>query len=160
MKKSVFVLLAVFCLLLSGCGKGEDTPAAEIPTPPVTTAIPTAATAEPAAAEAATAAPAVTAEPSAAPTEAPEAAAAHAGPGTYTYTAADGVWTLTLRDSGPYTLQKAGDFPHTGESWAVNADGTVSCGPTDLWTEAFADGEGCTRWTLYADGRCEPVFPG
>ena len=30
----------------------------------------------------------------------------------------------------------------------------------ELAREAFADGEGCTRWTLYADGRCEPVFPG
>lgn len=157
MKKILFAGLALVCLLFTGCGKGEETPAAQIPTPP-TDAPAYTAPAEVTAAP--TDAPAVTAEPSTAPEETGKSLAAYAEPGAYTYQSPDGLWTLTLRDNGPYTLQKEGDFPHTGESWAVGDDGSIHCGPTDLWTETFADGDGCSRWVLSPDGRCEPVFPG
>ena len=160
MKKVLLAMTALLlCLLLCGCG-GKDAPSqpAEIPTPPVTTELPTA-----------TAAPAgeVAAQPSTEPAEeataqpsAESAAMADTtvAAGVYTYETADTVWTLTLRESGPYTLQKAGDIPHTGEVWVAEADGTVSCGPTDLWNESFADANGCSRWVLYLDGRCEPMI--
>jgi len=155
MKKILFAFLAVVCLLFAGCGKTKEAPAARIPAPPTSTPVCTApaeATAVP------TATPEMTAEPSAAPAEAGESVVVYAEPGTYTYQSAEGLWTLTLRDNGPYTLQREGDFPHTGESWAVGDDGTIHCGPTDLWTEAFADGNGCSRWILSPDGHCEPVF--
>ena len=151
MKKLVFALgLGALCLVLTGCAGEENTPAVQdIPTEAVT-----AAPAEPA--------PAPESAPPAESTPAPaeETAAFVPVPGVYTYQGEDALWTLTLRDSGPYTLQKEGDVPHTGESWADNGDGTIRCGPTDLWTEAFADSNGCSRWLLCSDGRCEPVFPG
>lgn len=148
MKKVLLAMTALLlCLLLCGCG-GKDAPSqpAEIPTPPATTELPTA-----------TAAPAgeVAAQPSAEPVAMADTTVAA---GVYTYETADTVWTLTLRESGPYTLQKAGDIPHTGEAWVAEADGTVSCGPTDLWNESFADANGCSRWVLYLDGRCEPMI--
>ena len=148
MKKVLLAMTALLlCLLLCGCG-GKDAPSqpAEIPTPPVTTELPTA-----------TAAPAgeVAAQPPAEPVAMADTTVAA---GVYTYETADSVWTLTLRESGPYTLQKEGDVPHTGEAWAAEADGTVSCGPTDLWNESFADANGCSRWVLFLDGRCEPMI--
>ena len=148
MKKVLLAMTALLlCLLLCGCG-GKDAPSqpAEIPTPPVTTELPTA-----------TAAPAgeVAVQPSAEPVAMADTTVAA---GVYTYETADTVWTLTLRESGPYTLQKEGDVPHTGEAWAAEADGTVSCGPTDLWNESFADANGCSRWVLFLDGRCEPMI--
>lgn len=158
-KKAIFLLLAgVVSAVLIGCGK-EEAP------PPVATAVPTASVVTAAPGE--TAAPAVTQSPvetTAAPVEsisapAGQEAMAQPAPGVYTYQSPTAVWTLTLRENGPYTLQKEGDFPHTGESWAPNSDGTISCGPTDLWNEDFADDYGCTNWTLYPDGRCEPVLP-
>jgi len=151
MKHRMFPLLcAGLCLLFAGCAEKETPPPADIPTAPISTPAPTEAPAE-------TAVPVETAAPTAA---AQETAVFLPVPGVYTYSAEDALWTLTLRDSGPYTLQKEGDIPHTGESWAVNEDGTVSCGPTDLWNEAFADGYGCSTWTLFPDGRCEPVISG
>ena len=151
MKKLVFALgLGALCLVLTGCAGEENTPAVQdIPTEAVT-----AAPAEPAPAP--ESAPPVESTP--APAE--ETAVFVPVPGVYTYQGEDALWTLTLRDSGPYTLQKEGDVPHTGESWADNGDGTIRCGPTDLWTETFADSNGCSRWLLRSDGRCEPVFPG
>ena len=148
MKKALFALTALLlCLVLVGCGsKNAPSETAEIPTPPMTTALPTATAAPEEAA----------AQPSAQPAMADTTVAA----GVYTYETADALWTLTLRDTGPYTLQKEGDTPHTGEAWAPEADGTVSCGPTDLWTESFADANGCSRWVLYVNGRCEPLIPG
>ena len=154
MKKALFALAALcICLLFTGCGS-KDAPSepAEIPTPPMTTALPTATAGEPVAEAVADA----TAQPSAEPVMAETTVAA----GVYTYETADALWTLTLRDNGPYTLQKEGDTPHTGEAWVPEADGTVSCGPTDLWTESFADANGCSRWVLYPDGRCEPLIYG
>ena len=151
MKDAVFALLcAGLCLLFAGCAEKEAPPAADIPTAPISTPAPTEAPAE-------TAPPVETAAPTA---DTQETTVFFPAPGVYTYEAEGVRWTLTLRESGPYTLQKEGDFPHTGESWAVNEDGTVSCGPTDLWNEAFADSYGCRNWTVYADGRCEPVISG
>ena len=151
MKKLVFALgLGALCLVLTGCAGEENTPAAQdIPTEAVT-----AAPAEPA--------PAPESAPPAENTPAPaeETAAFVPVPGVYTYQGEDALWTLTLRDSGPYTLQKEGEPPHTGEAWAVNEDGSVSCGPTDLWNESFADRDGCTNWVFYPGGVCAPIFPG
>ena len=150
MKKALFTLAALcICLLFTGCGS-KDAPSepAEIPTPPMTTALPTATDAE------------TVGEATPQPSTQPVMADTTVAPGVYTYETADSLGTLTLRETGPYTLQKEGDAPHTGEAWAPEADGTVSCGPTDLWTESFADANGCSRWVLYVDGRCEPLIPG
>jgi len=164
MKKSLLALLAALCLLLWGCSDKDNPPQEAVLTPPVTA--PTAAPATQSAPAEASAAPEQTipeqtapAE-TAAPAESADTSALTAAPGVYTYQSPDALWTLTLRDNGPYTLQKDGDIPHTGEAWAPNEDGTISCGPTDLWTEVFADSNGCSRWSLYSDGRCEPVIPG
>lgn len=159
MKKALPALLAAFCLLLCGCSHKDKSPQEAILTPPVTAPTAAPATQFPPAAASAAPGQATPAE-TAAPEASADTSALTTEPGVYTYQSPDALWTLTLRDNGPYTLQKAGDTPHTGEAWAPNGDGTISCGPTDLWTEAFADSNGCSRWSLYPDGRCEPIIPG
>lgn len=151
---SAIILTA--CLCACGGQKSPAPPAAE--TGPVTTAE---SSSVPAPEPSSVPAPELTPEPSAQPETVPPAGepASPVSPGSYIYDDGAALWTLTLRADGPYTLRKEGDAPHTGESWTENADGTVSCSPTDLWAEPFADGDGCTRWVLYSDGRCQPVFP-
>ena len=164
--------LLALCLcaaVLAGCG-GEKT--AQTMAPAEATALPTA---EPTAAP--TAAPAPTAEPTAVPTATPEptpeptpAPTATPEPtpegptptpvaaGSYTYKSAKGTWKLQLRDDGLFTLTDPDGGVHTGESWITDTDGTVLCGPTDIYFEDFAFSGGCSRWTV-SGKNCSPVMP-
>lgn len=151
MKRSLCAVLAALVLAagLCACGGAQEPPSAvTAPTTPEASPAPTATP---------TPAPTIPPEPTGEPAAEPVADVAA---GSYVYDDGASLWTLTLRDTGPYTLQREGDVPHTGESWTVNGDGTVSCSPTDLWTEPFADSYGCTSWVVYSDGRCEPLLPG
>ena len=45
---------------------------------------------------------------------------------------------------------------HSGESWITEADGTVTCGPTDIWEEDFSLSYGTSRWKI-SGKTCKPV---
>ena len=49
-------------------------------------------------------------------------------------------------------------FQHPGESWITEDDGTVTCGPTDIYDAEFAFALGCSRWTI-SGKTCKPVMP-
>lgn len=102
-----------------------------------------------------TATPEPTAEPTPAeptPTPAPPVPA-----GTYTYTDADGgEWKLELRDDGLFTITDPDGKPHTGEGWSTAADGSVHCGPTDIYFAPFAFNGGCSRWKISGNA-CTPM---
>ena len=166
--------LLLAALLLSGCGASASAPA------PIVTIVPTLSPAEPTAAPAqATAAPtqapaptpiptpAPTPTPTAVPTDTPvpssapateEPAVKQVPAGKYTYKAKDGTWTLQLRDDGLYLLIDPSGEQHPGEGWITEPEGTVLCGPTDIWDVEFAFGDGCTRWKI-SGKTCKPVRP-
>ena len=146
--------------VLSACGASA---AAPLPTSGPTAA-PTetpAPTAEPTPAP--TEAPTPT--PTPAPTETPAPTAAEPMPtpappvpaGTYTYVDADGgEWKLELRDDGLFTITDPDGKPHTGEGWSTAADGSVHCGPTDIYFAPFAFNGGCSRWKI-SGNTCTPL---
>lgn len=146
--------------VLSACGASA---AAPLPTSGPTAA-PTetpAPTAEPTPAP--TEAPTPT--PTPAPTETPAPTAAEPTPtpappvpaGTYTYVDADGgEWKLELRDDGLFTITDPDGKPHTGEGWSTAADGSVHCGPTDIYFAPFAFNGGCSRWKI-SGNTCTPL---
>ena len=131
----------------------------EAPTPtPEPTPEPTATpepTPEPTPTPAPTETPEPTAEPSPAeptPTPAPPVPA-----GTYTYVDADGgEWKLELRNDGLFTITDPDGKPHTGEGWSTAADGSVHCGPTDIYFAPFAFNGGCSRWKI-SGNTCTPL---
>ena len=126
--------------ILSACGA----PAASLPT------------SEP------TAAPTLTPEPTEAPTPTPTAEptptpAPPVPAGTYSYVDADGgEWKLELRDDGLFTITDPDGKPHTGEGWSTAADGSVHCGPTDIYFAPFAYNGGCSRWSV-TGSTCQPL---
>ena len=146
--------------VLSACGASAAVP---LPTSGPTAA-PTetpAPTAEPTPAP--TEAPTPT--PTPAPTETPAPTAAEPTPtpappvpaGTYTYVDADGgEWKLELRDDGLFTITDPDRKPHTGEGWSTAADGSVHCGPTDIYFAPFAFNGGCSRWKI-SGNTCTPL---
>ena len=110
-----------------------------------------------------------TATPTPAPTETPEPTAeptpAEPTPtpappvpaGTYTYVDADGgEWKLELRNDGLFTITDPDGKPHTGEGWSTAADGSVHCGPTDIYFAPFAFNGGCSRWKI-SGNTCTPL---
>ena len=103
--------------------------------------------------------------PTPAPTETPAPTAAEPTPtpappvpaGTYTYVDADGgEWKLELRDDGLFTITDPDGKPHTGEGWSTAADGSVHCGPTDIYFAPFAFNGGCSRWKI-SGNTCTPL---
>ena len=99
------------------------------------------------------------------PTETPEPTPAEPTPtpappvpaGTYTYVDADGgEWKLELRDDGLFTITDPDGKPHTGEGWSTAADGSVHCGPTDIYFAPFAFNGGCSRWKI-SGNTCTPL---
>ena len=154
--------------VLSACGASA---AAPLPTSgptaaPTETPAPTAEpTPAPTEAPTPTPTPAPTAEPTPAPTETPAPTAAEPTPtpappvpaGTYTYVDADGgEWKLELRDDGLFTITDPDGKPHTGEGWSTAADGSVHCGPTDIYFAPFAFNGGCSRWKI-SGNTCTPL---
>ena len=146
--------------VLSACGASA--------TAPLPTSGPTAAPTEtPAPTAEPTPAPteAPTPTPTPAPTETPAPTAAEPMPtpappvpaGTYTYVDADGgEWKLELRDDGLFTITDPDGKPHTGEGWSTAADGSVHCGPTDIYFAPFAFNGGCSRWKI-SGNTCTPL---
>lgn len=139
------VLLAVLC---AGCAApAQET--APTPSPePVATSVP-----------------AETPDPSDSGTETGSQESIPPAAGSYAYTDPDDgtAWTLTLRENGTFTLREDREDGtsalHTGESWAVNPDGSVTCGPTDIWQVWFSFSGGCSTWTVGTGGMCQPVPP-
>ena len=131
----------------------------EAPTPtPEPTPEPT-ATPEPTPEPTPTPAPTETPEPTAEPTPAePTPTPAPPVPaGTYTYVDADGgEWKLELRNDGLFTITDPDGKPHTGEGWSTAADGSVHCGPTDIYFAPFAFNGGCSRWKI-SGNTCTPL---
>ena len=77
--------------------------------------------------------------------------------GTYTYVDADGgEWKLELRNDGLFTITDPDGKPHTGEGWSTAADGSVHCGPTDIYFAPFAFNGGCSRWKICGN-TCTPL---
>ena len=106
-----------------------------------------------------TPAPTETPEPTAEPTPAePTPTPAPPVPaGTYTYVDADGgEWKLELRNDGLFTITDPDGKPHTGEGWSTAADGSVHCGPTDIYFAPFAFNGGCSRWKI-SGNTCTPL---
>ena len=62
--------------------------------------------------------------------------------------------TVAVKESGP----DPDGNPHSGEGWSTDTDGTVLCGPTDIYFEDFAFSGGCSRWTI-SGKNCAPVMP-
>ena len=111
------------------------------------------------AAETPTPTPTETPEPTAEPTPAePTPTPAPPVPaGTYTYVDADGgEWKLELRNDGLFTITDPDGKPHTGEGWSTAADGSVHCGPTDIYFAPFAFNGGCSRWKI-SGNTCTPL---
>lgn len=176
MKKRILTLTAALAVLtfsaacFAACSapSGAAAPAVTAVTAapaPAETAAPAAETA-PATAAPAAETPAPTAAPAASDGPSPSVVAKTAiggRAGTFTFDEGGTVWTLTLRENGTYTLQEARADKttalHTGESWLVNADGSVTCGPTDIWKASFSVNDGGSEWVLYSDGTCSPIIP-
>ncbi|MBR6113821.1 MAG: hypothetical protein IKQ10_01430, partial [Oscillospiraceae bacterium] len=96
-----------------------------------------------------------------APTATPTPAGPTATPvraGTYTYNVTKGTWKLQLRDDGLFVLTDPDGNQHSGEGWLTEPDGTVSCGPTDIYEADFAFAAGCSRWKISGKS-CKPVKP-
>ena len=151
--------------ILSACGAPAAPEATPLPTSeptaaPTLTPQPTEApTPTPTPEPTATATPEPTPEPTAEPTPAePTPTPAPPVPaGTYTYTDADGgEWKLELRDDGLFTITDPDGKPHTGEGWSTAADGSVHCGPTDIYFAPFAYNGGCSRWSV-TGSTCQPL---
>ena len=129
----------------------------EAPTPTPTEAPTPTPTAEPTPTPTPT--PSPTPEPTAEPTPAePTPTPAPPVPaGTYSYVDADGgEWKLELRDDGLFTITDPDGKPHTGEGWSTAADGSVHCGPTDIYFAPFAYNGGCSRWSV-TGSTCQPL---
>lgn len=168
--KRILPPLLAAALVLGGCS-AAGRPAEETGSPvPTATATPTG---EPTSTPGATPAPTATATPTgspaptatAAPDEEDEDTSAIGEPtptpvaaGTYTYDSPAGAWTLQLREDGLFTLTGPDGMPHTGEGWITEADGTVTCGPTDIYFEDFAFNGGCSRWSITGSS-CVPAIP-
>ena len=115
---------------------------------PIPTPIPTSAP---------TPTPAPTATPELTPAPTPEGPTpTPVAPGKYTYKGKNGTWTLHLRDDHLFVLRDPAGNEHSGESWITEPDGTVTCGPTDIWEEDFALAYGTSRWTI-SGKTCKPV---
>ena len=157
-KKAAAAGLIIALFAMSACGnKAEE--AVPVPTE---TAAPTAAPTEaptptpsPSPTAAPTTSPTATPEPTEEPTPSPTSAPPVAC-GVYTYYSEQGEWKLDLRDNGLFTLTDPDGAPHTGEGWTTETDGTVSCGPTDIYTVSFAFNGGCSRWSI-SGNTCTPV---
>lgn len=174
-KQSLILCLILTAAVLNGCGTSQsaESPAAAetaVPTSsPASTSPPTAVpSAEPSDTPAPTPiptpvptptpspVPTLTPIPTSAPT--PEGPAADpVEPGKYTYRSAKGKWTLSLRADGLFVLTDPNGVQHPGESWITEDDGTVTCGPTDIYDAEFAFAGGCSRWMI-SGKNCEPVF--
>ena len=160
-KRLAAAILIAALGILSACGTSAAPETTPLPTSEPT-AVPTAEpTPEPT--EAPTPTPTATPTPTPAPTETPEPTAeptpAEPTPtpappvpaGTYTYVDADGgEWKLELRNDGLFTITDPDGKPHTGEGWSTAADGSVHCGPTDIYFAPFAFNGGCSRWKISA----------
>ena len=73
------------------------------------------------------------------------------------YVDADGgEWKLELRNDGLFTITDPDGKPHTGEGWSTAADGSVHCGPTDIYFAPFAFNGGCSRWKI-SGNTCTPL---
>ena len=135
-KRLAAAILIAALGILSACGTSAAPETTPLPTSEPT-AVPTA---EP------------TPEPTEAPTPAPPVPA-----GTYTYVDADGgEWKLELRNDGLFTITDPDGKPHTGEGWSTAADGSVHCGPTDIYFAPFAFNGGCSRWKI-SGNTCTPL---
>ena len=147
--------------ILSACGASAAPEATPLPTseptaaPTLTPAPTPAPTATPAPTPAPTETPEPTPEPP--PAEPPPTPAPPVPAGTYTYADADGgEWKLELRDDGLFTITDPDGKPHTGEGWSTAADGSVHCGPTDIYFAPFAFNGGCSRWKI-SGSTCTPL---
>ena len=149
-KRLAAAILIAALGILSACGTSAAPETTPLPTSEPT-AVPTAEpTPEPT--EAPTPTPTATPTPTPAPTETPEPTA-----GTYTYVDADGgEWKLELRNDGLFTITDPDGKPHTGEGWSTAADGSVHCGPTDIYFAPFAFNGGCSRWKI-SGNTCTPL---
>ena len=67
-----------------------------------------------------------------------------------------GEWKLELRNDGLFTITDPDGKPHTGEGWSTAADGSVHCGPTDIYFAPFAFNGGCSRWKI-SGNTCTPL---
>ncbi len=76
--------------------------------------------------------------------------------GTYYVDADGGEWKLELRNDGLFTITDPDGKPHTGEGWSTAADGSVHCGPTDIYFAPFAFNGGCSRWKI-SGNTCTPL---
>lgn len=166
-KRLAAAILIAALGILSACGTSAAPETTPLPTSEPT-AVPTAGpTPEPT--EAPTPTPTATPTPTPAPTETPEPTAeptpAEPTPtpappvpaGTYTYVDADGgEWKLELRNDGLFTITDPDGKPHTGEGWSTAADGSVHCGPTDIYFAPFAFNGGCSRWKI-SGNTCTPL---
>ena len=167
-KYRIILCLLLAAAFLSGCGSAARTeePAATAAPTQAPTAAPTATptqapTSTPIPTPIPTPVPTPTPEPT--PTEAPTPTPTPEGPtptpvapGKYTYSVLDGTWTLQLRKDGLFVLTDPAGMQHAGESWITEPDGTVTCGPTDIWEQEFAFAGGCSRWTI-SGKTCQPV---
>ncbi len=166
MKKTLILMICLLLILSAvGCGGKKESPAAPAPEPTAApTAVPTAApTAAPTEEPTAEPTPEPTPEPTSEPTPEPTAEPSPAGPtptpvapGNYTYASPKGTWTVQLRADGLFTLVDPDGGLHTGEGWVTEADGTVTCGPTDIYFEEFAFNGGCSRW-IVTGTECRPA---
>ena len=145
-KRLAAAILIAALGILSACGTSAAPETTPLPTSEPT-AVPTAEpTPEP------TEAPTPTPTATPAPTPAPPVPA-----GTYTYVDADGgEWKLELRNDGLFTITDPDGKPHTGEGWSTAADGSVHCGPTDIYFAPFAFNGGCSRWKI-SGNTCTPI---
>ncbi len=145
-KRLAAAILIAALGILSACGTSAAPETTPLPTSEPT-AVPTAEpTPEP------TEAPTPTPTATPTPTPAPPVPA-----GTYTYVDADGgEWKLELRNDGLFTITDPDGKPHTGEGWSTAADGSVHCGPTDIYFAPFAFNGGCSRWKI-SGNTCTPL---
>ena len=145
-KRLAAVVLIAALGILSACGTSAA---------PETTPLPTS---EPTAVPTAEPAPEPTEAPTPTPTATPTPTPAPPVPaGTYTYVDADGgEWKLELRNDGLFTITDPDGKPHTGEGWSTAADGSVHCGPTDIYFAPFAFNGGCSRWKI-SGNTCTPL---
>ena len=145
-KRLAAAILIAALGILSACGTSAAPETTPLPTSEPT-AVPTAEpTPEP------TEAPTPTPTATPTPTPAPPVPA-----GTYTYVDADGgEWKLELRNDGLFTITDPDGKPHTGEGWSTAADGSVHCGPTDIYFAPFAFNGGCSRWKI-SGNTCTPI---
>ena len=145
-KRMAAAILIAALGILSACGTSAAPETTPLPTSEPT-AVPTAEpTPEP------TEAPTPTPTATPTPTPAPPVPA-----GTYTYVDADGgEWKLELRNDGLFTITDPDGKPHTGEGWSTAADGSVHCGPTDIYFAPFAFNGGCSRWKI-SGNTCTPL---